>query len=447
VPVHRTLYVFANPVNRIDPYGYRPLGEFSLIEGSTGSPTVRTNSRGEVEERLPPAPSDRGSGGGGEAGGHTSAGETNAGRPPAWMIGWSTLGSALVPGAFGAAGVAYGTHPLDSWLTMATAAEPPECDEMIGAWDCEAVDWVSEHRLDFLDSAARHNTTDMPDEVFAALMASLIVDERRVGNIPTMNPFDPLGTLPRSRRGNKMEDRWAKTSIVSGSLIAQALRDGNPGLAFQYRTNRKIPEGHPIISLASVGAGNIKLHTAAKLWQGQACTTRLSEEEQCTEVDISPLQVTERTRARRFLGFELRPETSDVVDIPNPFASASSYDPEEATSEYLEMSNQLLDDQMNIEYVAAVLEAGADRARQVGYVPSAYNLTLWYKHGVQTKQEVDSSIGDRSAFVGVTVMDNMQTALDIWGVDADWASQKREGPIQHDLDGQSEYDYWLGRQE
>ena len=60
----------------------------------------------------------------------------------------------------------------------------------VGSWDCEAVYNIRKLKGPLVDSANRHNRIPgMDDNGFAALIASTIVSERRVGRIDESDPI------------------------------------------------------------------------------------------------------------------------------------------------------------------------------------------------------------------------------------------------------------------
>jgi len=75
---------------------------------------------------------------------------------------------------------------------------------------------------------------------------------------------------------------------------------------------------------------------------------------------------------------------------------------------------QLLDEKMNVEYVAANLEAGALRARALGLdPPSAFNAVIWHQQGVQIKEEIEKRRLHQYTLGPVWVLDDIGIPLDI----------------------------------
>ena len=271
---------------------------------------------------------------------------------------------------------------------------PPPCE--VGRWDCESVTNVRALKQAFLDSAMRHNKIPtMDNNGFAALLATVIVSERRIGNVPPDSD-------PRSRKSQWLEDLVASFGCtVSGSYIKAAVDEGDYGQAWRYFTNQDVPQR------ATVGIGNVWLKTAANIWKGQACSS-LGD---CTAVQVSKLQTTN--------AFGI------TVNINNPFgtqiacvhSTCAPYQPTE-TESYVDLTMQLLSREMNIEYVAANLESGALRAIAKGFKPSAFNSATWHLRGVQT----DKEIGDSSWNPGgaIYILDDIPTALTVLGITSSW---------------------------
>jgi hypothetical protein len=125
-------------------------------------------------------------------------------------------------------------------------------------------------------------------------------------------------------------------------------------------------------------------------------------------------------------------------EIPNPFEGAELttvpyemgtckypergqcmyYDPTENLEAYQSLARQLLNEEVNIEYVAAILEEGALTALARGETPSAFISVLWYKHSTVEYQEIK----DMGAYanIGTTVLDDVSKALSAWGRTTIW---------------------------
>jgi RHS repeat-associated protein len=270
----------------------------------------------------------------------------------------------------------------------------PQCP--IDRWDCEAVQNVSALKQAFLDSAGRHNKIPTMDKNgFAALLAATIVSERRIGNIPPDSD-------PRNRRSQMLEDLVVSFGCtVSGSYIKGAVDEGDYGQAWRYFTNQDVPQR------ATVGIGNVWLETAANIWKGQA-TSSLGD---TTTVQVSKLQTTNAFGV--------------TVDINNPFGpqiacvygDCAISQPTE-TESYVKLTTQLLSREMNIEYVAANLEAGALRAIAKGFQPSAFNSATWHLRGVQTDKEIGNSGWDPGG--AIYILDDIPTALTVFGITSSW---------------------------
>ena len=267
-------------------------------------------------------------------------------------------------------------------------------------------------RRTFLDSAARHNSIPgMDDNGFAALIAATIVSERRIGNVPT-------GDDPRNRSTQVKENAVASLGcIISGTFLKKAWDDQDWALFIRYLTNQEIPEGDYLYTLASVGIGNIKLYTAANLWKGQAC----SPLDDCTSVEISRLKTTNA------FGWP--------VNLSNPFdtqvacglgGACYSYQPTE-TESYSRLAIQLTSNKINIEYIAANLQAGALRAESLGITPTAFNSATWHLKGVQTDSEIAVFRGlGHSVGGAIYILDDIPTALDVMDLKSSWSLRNEE---------------------
>jgi RHS repeat-associated protein len=283
---------------------------------------------------------------------------------------------------------------------------PPKCP--VGRWDCEAVKNVFALKQAFLDSAVRHNKLpNMDDNGFAALLAATIVSERRIGNIPT-------GSNSRNRRSQQLENLVASFGCtVSGGYIKQAADAKDIPQLLRYLTNQDVPQR------ATVGIGNVWLETAANLWHGQACSS-LGD---CTAVQVSELAV-----ASGF-GWD--------NPINNPFGpqqgcalmGVCGYGKQSETDAYVDLTLQLLDNRMNIEYVAANMEAGALRAIALGFEPSAFNSASWHLRGLQTNREIEQAGWNPGG--AIYILDDIPTALTVLGLTSAWS-----------LNTEPQYDYW-----
>lgn len=291
------------------------------------------------------------------------------------------------------------------------AAYPPHRDCPIRDWDCEAVTNVKSLKNAFLDSASRHNSIPgMDTNGFAALLASVIVSERRIGNVPPM-------TDSRNRLTQLAENLLADLGcIVSGHLLKDAWDQGDWERFRRYLTNQEIPQ------LATVGIGNVWLETASNVWNGKACGNPLLGEK-CIDVQVSELQV------KNVFGFN--------VDVNNPFGpqtvcgaagTCASYQPTEVES-YVILAHQLLSDKINIEYVAANLEAGARRATSKGIQPTAFNSASWHLKGVQSFGEINQ-IGWNPGGASY-ILDHVSNALEAMHLTSTWS-----------LQNEHEYIYW-----
>lgn len=272
-------------------------------------------------------------------------------------------------------------------------------------WDDAQKENIRRLEKAFLDSAKRHNLlSNMDDNGFAALIAAVIIDE---------------GHLDASDyTGDDKYWRWENAAIkfgciVSGSYLEQVCKtEPDPEKCLAYVFN-ELPEDHPLYALASVGIGNVKLYTAANMWQGKTCRVVPKDGEwgeECVQAQVK-LQLTQKN----IFGVEY------VEDIRDPFdyGYSESYDPEERPLAYKLLANQLHDDRMNIEYVAAGLEQGALRAFQIGIEPTGFNSVSWFKRGVQTNEEIEDAWGHPGA--AMYPLENIWDVLNIWGLSTSWS--------------------------
>ena len=267
----------------------------------------------------------------------------------------------------------------------------------VDRWDCEAVKNVRKLKEAFLRSASRHNRVPtMDDNGFAALVAAVMVSERRIGNI-----IEDSGI--RSRGMQWLENLAIDLGCtVSGHYLHDAWTQRDWPRLRRYLSNQEVP------AYSTVGIGNVHLDTAANPWRGQACNS-LGE---CMPIQVNDLKTTNA------IGMEIR--------ISDPFGpqvacglggTCVSHEPS-ATESYQRLAQQLLDHEMSIEYVAANLEAGALRAYAKRLEPSAFNLAAWHMRGVQTDREIrDSGWNPGGA---IYIVDDMPTALTVLQVTTRW---------------------------
>lgn len=264
----------------------------------------------------------------------------------------------------------------------------------------------------FLSSAARHNILPyMDNKGFAALVATIIVGERRIGRVPA-----------DSRGKQILEDIVANTGcVVSGYYLERAWQDRDVGQGIKYLFNQEIPDTEPIRAYASVGIGNMKLPTAANLWNGQACNLFGD----CTSVDVGSLQISVGRRG--------------IYNVPNPFELhhctpgglvCNDYALSEIQA-YSNLAGQLLNDEIAIEYVAAHLEAGAQRAMSLGITPTAFNSVTWYNKSVQSGEEIEEAFSRGLDAPGHAqwVLCNMPKALhSLGGIATNWRLDEAHEP-------------------
>lgn len=287
----------------------------------------------------------------------------------------------------------------------------PACP--IRDWDCEAVRNVWALKNAFIDSASRHNLIPgMDNNGFAALLASVVVGERRLGNVPPNSD-------PRNRNVQTQENLLASFGcVVSGHFVKDAWDAKDWDQFWRYLTNQDIPQ------LATVGIGNVWLYTGTNIWNGQACSPALGGE--CTPAETTNLKVTNAFGA--------------LVDINNPFGPqvacaggdiCSNYMPTQTESLVI-LENQLLSNKINIEYVAANLEAGARRAIAKGLQPSAFNSASWHLWGVQSDDEIAQAQWNPGG--AIWTLDHISNALDAMEITTTW-----------NLQMDTQYVYWKNR--
>lgn len=107
---------------------------------------------------------------------------------------------------------------------------------------------------------------------------------------------------------------------------------------------------------------------------------------------------------------------------------------------YQAVGRQLLDDRINVEYVAANLQAGALRATALGLTPNAFNLATWHMWGIQKRETIEYGLSRvppifiPGRFGPVGVVRNIPTALNVLGLQSSWNSSMDD-----------DFTYWVGR--
>jgi hypothetical protein len=292
---------------------------------------------------------------------------------------------------------------------------PPNC--RVGGWDCEAVRNVRALKQAFLNSARRHNKTTMDDNGFAALIAAVIVAESRIGNVP------PDGTK-YDRASQRLENLVAHFGCtVSGHYIDEALKNKDYLQLAKYFLNLEIPDAPPLQAHPTVGIGNVALYTANNLWLGQACNAF----HECTPVQVNHLKADFVFGLERYIE-DPYAKTSFCDNFLDPYCLASKVSSGAfKTYVHKELAQQLLIKEVNIEYVAANLEAGALRAMQNGVEANAFNLAVWHAHGVMTNDEIDryKDIG-RTVGSALGVLRDIPTALSVWGLTSNWDASREQ---------------------
>jgi len=237
-----------------------------------------------------------------------------------------------------------------------------------------------------------------------------MANERRMGNIQENDPL-------RNRWMQVIENNLINFGCITSGHYIKKVCDPHDtdtfdlGQCLAYLINQ-LPEGEPLLTLASVGIGNIKLATAARLWKGL---------NGCDGADCPPVTVS------------LLP-----LDIVNPFTvscedGACNYDPNTNTAAYMTLGKQLLDPRKNIEYAAAILEEGALMTANAGEPPSAFASVLWYKHSVATYAKI-KKIGSY-ADIAIGILADVDQALGVWNLTTTWNP--------HSFDIEPYYNLWL----
>jgi RHS repeat-associated protein len=284
-------------------------------------------------------------------------------------------------------------------------------------WDKETEDNVRKYKQAFLDSARRHNRIpSMDDNGFAALIASTMATENRMGGVPGMT--DEERSRPMQLAENVQASLGCVVSghITKGVCYHQSLQqlmillgadqeiDPNlwkPSLCLKYLRN-DYPGllENPWATMPTVGWGNVLLPTGKGLWENEA---------------LSPMKTT------NMLGME--------IEISNPFGPqivcghgvCGSYDPTELES-YQTMALQLLDPAINIEYIATHLEEGALSRLAIGETPNAFMSAVWHMGALRTIDEVRAAASSRGWHWGnaAYIVDDIPKALNIWGLTTNW---------------------------
>jgi RHS repeat-associated protein len=278
------------------------------------------------------------------------------------------------------------------WRGLRAAAAGIECSAYDDPWSCEALLRIHQLRADITASARRHHIPEMAmsQQDFAALIAVIVLNERRIGNPSS-------GTADRSY--------WSRihlenTVVGCGCVVSgHALTTATPGQLWNHCTNPDLQN----TQLATVGIGNVSLNAARRLWQGEACPNPLlrgSNNENCTPVETNPLQITNS------LGWEVNinnPYGPQITCVPG--GACANYQHSELGA-YQEMANQLLRDSINIEYIAANLESGARRALALDKTvangiegPSGsvqpIQLAAWHANGILDDNDVGGVYGEQ----------------------------------------------------
>lgn len=302
-------------------------------------------------------------------------------------------------------------------------------------WTTPGAQIIRRLKQDFLDSARRHNAFQgiLDDNGFAALIASVMMLENRIGNPNAMSDVE------RNPIMQKFEDIAIQSGcIVSGHELFNVCRHPLLQLGFrwvndQYQTDlskwdrekciQYLQNQHPGLwddteswyVMPTVGWGNLSLRSAAGIWDYKE--------------KLGPMRIT--------IG-------SKEIDIPDPFEPqeicdqmglyCTTYQPTQLQS-YQIMAVQILDPQMNIEYTAAHLEESAVRRQNLGLRPSAFMAAAWHTWGFLTADSIkESRINFGNA---VYAIQDIPKALDLWGLTTIYQSNPMTEP---DL-------FWLRSQE
>jgi len=277
-------------------------------------------------------------------------------------------------------------------------------------WDPIAEEKVKRYKQAFLDSARRHNQIPtMDDNGFAALIASLMVSENRMGNSvdrsdekynPVMQKLENIAVASGCIvSGHYLQDvcmhPLLQIALHKYSGRSPDLTQWNNTLCWQY-LNNDLPElwDDPWYTMPSVGWGNIKIATAAGLW------------------DIDNLE----------------------IDAPNPFGPwpicnesgfCMDYEPTRLES-YQMIGRQLLNPKINIEYFAAHLEEGQLQRVALGLKPTAFMTAVWHYKPYATKDVIWDSEWNWGA--AVFAIDDISKVLDLWGLTTNWVKSEKTEP-------------------
>lgn len=229
----------------------------------------------------------------------------------------------------------------------------------------------------------------MSDEEFAALVAAIIATERRIGNTyPSTEIFDreykkAIEAGKKNEEAHKLamfeavnyqnqlqsfEDLAVQMGIpVSGRYLKKAFESQDLAKLTQYYTLNEIT----LDDLATVGVGNVWIKTAQNLLDGKACNAF----DECMHINFkTPLTIT------KYGIFGIKFETK-IVD-----------------NGWKGIGQSLLNEDVNIEYISANLEAGMERAKAMGIPPTAWLAALWHTGGVISPEEIEREKNDPNLF-------------------------------------------------
>jgi RHS repeat-associated protein len=279
-------------------------------------------------------------------------------------------------------------------------------------WDTEMEENVIEHKPAFLASARRHNPflPQMDNNGFAALIATTIAAEKRMGNIPIWQE-----ERTRSRVAQTFENTLVNLGcVVSGKAILEACLGWaggmNPGRIEPQVCALYLRNEHPNLkyNMPTVGWGNMSLTTAADLWSmswPNLAVTRKGVDQPLSNPFTTPA---------------MRCHPSPIYGSSYGIGLCELHAPSEVQG-YQRLGRQLLDPDINIEYVAANLERGAI-ARQSRYQDaSPFFAALWHGFPAFALEDLGILEGHADRWGNAAlIVQHINKPLKLWRLTSNW---------------------------